>query len=124
MTCTPAPSSLYRESKLASYRQIRSASHGAGISLLNKAGEYEASFDCALAVFRILGNRNLLIIDEVPTYKIPTAEMQSALAKLAQRYSVALVDVVAERDELKFVCVWRVESTGGAVEAGDPMDGF
>lgn len=117
-------SSLYHQSRLSSWRQIRSASHGAGVSLLNGVGEYVATFDCALAVSRVLGTRGLESGSEVPTFKIPTSEVQSAIAKLSARYSVALVDVVADKGgELKFVCVWRVESVGAADPKPDWDDG-
>ncbi len=121
--------SLYHQSKLASYCQIRSASHGAGVSLLDQGGEYVATFDCAMHIASVIGTRTYSDVDNVPRIAIPTAEMQSTLAKIAARFSVALVDLVADENGLSFVCVWRIECAGVAEEpelaaVGDDLSGY
>jgi len=101
-------SSLFHEAKAQAYRAIRAASQGASVSLLRGAGDYVATFGCATAVASLLGDRALCLADKVPEYRIPIVEMASACAKLAQRFSIALVDVGMVNYEIQFVLLWKI----------------
>lgn len=105
--------SLFLESKQQSYRSQRAASQGAGITLVCGAGEYTALFDCARSVALVLGDRELKdlgdgINEVIPSFKIPTEELNLALEKICLRFSVALVDFVCEKDTSRFVLLWKI----------------
>lgn len=99
--------SLFLESKQRTYRQIRAASQGASISLFHGCGEYVATFACATAIAAALGG-GAVMEENVPHYRIPLEEIQSALTKLSAKHSVALLDVTCGDDGSRFVLVWKV----------------
>lgn len=108
--------STFYDTKRASHQQQRAVSQGAGITLVVGAGVYSASFECAEHIARVLGSRELKdagdgIFESIPVYKIPTEEMFSALQKLALKYSIALVELVCERNGSRFVLVWKIAPT-------------
>lgn len=105
--------SLFLESKRATYRAQRVASHGASITLVASAGCYVAHFDCARKVASVLGEREMVDLgDGVLRYAIPMDEMNRALVKLSQRHSIALVDTIEDR----FVLVWTVQQVAAEVD--------
>jgi len=101
-------SSLFHEAKTTSYHAIRAASAGASVSLLRSAGDYVATFGCATAVASLLGDRALCIADKIPEYRIPVEEMASACAKLARKFSIALVEVGMADFEVRFILLWKI----------------
>jgi len=106
--------SLFHDAKKSAYRAIRGASHGAAVSLLRQAGEYVATFACATAIASALGTQ-AVAEEGIPTYRIAVEEMHAVCAKLAQRLSIALVDVGMVNFEVGFVLLWRIECVPPAV---------
>lgn len=99
--------------KRPTYAQQRSASSGAAITLISYPGEYRAEFECATRCAEILGDRALTdlgdgILDNIPCFRIPTEDLFSALTKLSQRFSIALVEYTLTRNGGMFVCLWRI----------------
>lgn len=99
----------------------RTASLGASITLVSGCGDYSALFECASKCAEVLGDRSLEdlgdgILDIIPSYKIPTKDLHSALQKLTKRFSVALVEYVG--DGGFFVPIWRINPV--AVEPAQP----
>lgn len=113
-------SSLFLGSKRASHRQIRAVSQGASVSLVHRAGDYVATFTCATAIAAVLGDRALTIEEQVPTYTIPVEELQAACVKLAQKLSVALVDVGMVNHEVQFVLLWKIDCIGKTLTDSNP----
>lgn len=100
--------------KRAGYGRQRQASQGAGITLVCGVEEYLATFECAKRISSILGIRELQdlgdgIYDSIPLFKIPFTDMAESLAKVAASYSVALVDIVCEKETSRFVLIWKVD---------------
>lgn len=114
----------YLETRKSSYAAQRSASQGAGITLVSHAGEYVASFDCAKHCAEVLGTRNVGVLKEgeVQVYRILLAEMHSSLLKLSARFSVALVELVAEAKDTRFVLVWKIPANRILPEGGDSSE--
>jgi len=100
-------SSLFHSTKLSSYRAIRGASQGASVSLLHGCGEYVATFACAVSIASALGTQ---ATDEagVPTYRVPLEDVATVCAKLAQRFSVALIEVVCDGTGSRFILLWKI----------------
>jgi hypothetical protein len=98
--------SLFLESKARSYCAIRAASQGASVSLLHGCGEYVAMLSCAMSIAAALG-QSAQDSDGVPIFRIPLDQMVPVCLKLAERMSVALLDVVCE-ESLRFVMVWKI----------------
>lgn len=104
--------SLFSDTKKESYRAQRQTSQGAGITLVNGIGCYHATFECATRIAAILGNRGLSdagdgLYESIPRYIIPLEELNEALLKLSQKYSVALIDLASDTPT-RFVLVWRI----------------
>lgn len=99
--------------KKQSYALQRSASQGAGLTLVSSCGCFVATFDCAKKASQVLGNRNLRdagdgITESIPTYSIPTEDLYASVVKLSARFSVALVEVVADEKGSRFVLLWKI----------------
>lgn len=108
--------SQFLDTKRDSYRAQRTASQGAGITLVSGCNEFTANFDCAKHVASILGDRELQdlgdgIFEVIPTFKIPSEDLYSALQKLSARYSVALVEYAMTKNGGQFVLLWRINPT-------------
>lgn len=117
-------SSLYFFSKMETHRVQRLAGNGASITLACGIGEYTALFDDAKRVSLVIGTRELHdlgdgIMESILSYKIPFTEMHSVLQKLSQRFSVALVDSIPDRDSIRFVCICRIDADKRTVDAID-----
>lgn len=114
-------SSLFLQTKHATYRAIRAASQGASISLVNGAGEYVAHGNCAISIATALGGKGTHLAEGWTEYRIPIEEMLSALMKLSQKHSVALLDVVCGEEGSRFVCVWKIPV---CAVTRDPLEGY
>lgn len=107
-------SSLFLDAKQHTYRQLRAASQGASISLFHAAGEYVAMSNCAISVATVLGGKGTHLAEGWTEYRIPTDDMLSALMKLSQKHSIALLDVVCGEEGSRFVCIWKIPVCGSA----------
>jgi len=120
--------SLFFDSKKSSYLLIRQASasdgHRASISLLRSFSEYVAVFDCATSCADVLGTRSLSVEQGIATFRIPVEEMAGACAKLATRFSVALVEAIcgdgagrqARGEGVRFVLLWKIPANVNGAE--------
>lgn len=124
-------SSLFLDTKLSTYRAVRAASQGASISLFHAAGEYVAMSHCAMSVASVLGGKGTHIADGWTEYRIPTAEMLSALMKLSQKHSIALLNVVCGDEGSRFVLVWKIPACAATEpekisepQPKDDLDGY
>jgi len=102
--------------KRKGYRLQRTASLGASLTLVSGAGEYSALFECATKCAEVLGDRQLKdlgdgFIEFIPSYKIPTEEINGVLQKLSKRFSVALIEYVCDKTGGRFVPIWRIEKS-------------
>ena len=111
--------SIFYQTKRNGYRAQRSVSQGADITLLSASGGYVASFECATAAARVLGNRGLQDlgndIESIPHLFIPTEAFNVTCAKLSLKHSVALVDLVCDGNS-RFALVWKIERKGADAE--------
>jgi hypothetical protein len=110
-------SSLFFDTKKESYRAIRAASHGASISLSRGCDEYVATFNCATSVASVLGDRALSLGDGLAEYRIPVEELHRACLKLAQKFSIALIDVGMVDYEVRFVLLWKIDCMKAPVDS-------
>lgn len=98
------------ELKRVGYRQQRTASLGATVTLLSCAGRHTALFECATKVASVLCDRNLQdigdgLLEYIPFYCIPNEQLNEALLKLSKSFSIALVEYSASG---QFVCLWKI----------------
>lgn len=100
--------SLFSDSKKSSYRAIRAVSQGASVSLVRGCDEYVATFGCASSIAHVLGGRGLCSVDGIPYYAIHITEMAIACAKLATKFSIALVECVCGDEGMRFVLLWKI----------------
>lgn len=100
--------SLFSQAKESSYRAIRAASQGASVTLVRGCDEYVATFACAVSIASVLGDRALNLGDGIPAYRIPITEMSLACAKLATKFSIALVECVCGDEGMRFVLLWKI----------------
>lgn len=100
--------SLFSQAKESSYRAIRAASNGASVSLVRGCDEYVATYECAVSIASVLGDRALNLGDGIPVYRIPITEMPAACAKLATKFSIALVECVCGDEGMRFVLLWKI----------------
>lgn len=121
-----------------SYAAQRIASRGAAITLCPKSAGYEARFDCATRAAEILGTRHLTDYatppERLPILTIPWDDTYKAIQKLAERYSVALIETVTDEGGTRFVLVWKIDAHANevvapdtateAIPAGDNLDDY
>lgn len=105
----------------------RQASQGAGITLVSGCGEYQASFECASRIASILGTRRLQetadgIYESAPVYKIPVEEMFSVCGELSKKFSIALIDLVLDKNSTRFVLVWKINSKSSEPDVVEPPE--
>jgi hypothetical protein len=104
----------------------RGVSQGAAITLVTCASGYRATFECAQKCASVLGNRGLVDYEtegeRLPVFFIYTEEMHRSLAKLAETFSVALVDTVTDDSGTRFALVWKIAPTRAATENQGGMD--
>lgn len=89
------------------YAAQRGVSQGASITLMAVCGGYRARYACAEKAVLILGDRNYSA-EPVPSLLIPMADVHLSIKKLAETFSVALVDTVTEETTTRFVLVWKI----------------
>lgn len=106
---------LVTETMRRTYAAQRGVSQGAHITLTSTALGYQARFECAKRAATVLGDRYLEEYgrngESIPLLTIPLEEMHRAITKLAESYSVALVDTVTDERGSRFVLVWRIAPT-------------
>lgn len=99
--------SLLLQEMRRTYAAQRGVSQGASITLAAVSGGFQARFECAKRCEQLLGNRGWQ--DEQRTlFLIPTPDLHSAITKLAETFSVALVDTVTDETGTRFVLVWKI----------------
>lgn len=117
--------SLLLDAKRTSYQAQRTASQGAGITLVSGCGEYTATFGCAEHVADVMGSRELQdlgdgIIEVIPFYKIAVEDLYSALQKLSTRFSVALVEYAMTKNGGQFILLWRINPSKPMLTIDNP----
>lgn len=90
------------------YAAQRGVSQGASLTLVSASGGYTARFECATRCALALGDRNL-VHAEPPLYLIPTESLHKSITKLAESFSVALVDTTTDDAGTRFVLVWKIQ---------------
>lgn len=99
--------SLLLQEMRRTYAAQRGVSQGASITLAAVSGGFQARFECAEKCEKLLGNRGWQ--DEEKTlFLIPMIDLHSAIAKLSESHSVALVDTVTDECGTRFVLVWKI----------------
>lgn len=99
--------SLLTQEMRRTYAAQRGVSQGAHITLAAVSGGWQARFECAQRAAGILGDRNL----ENNILHIPMQDAHSSITKLAESFSVALVDTVTDEQGSRFVLVWKIAPT-------------
>lgn len=100
--------SLLTQEMRRTYAAQRGVSQGASITLAAVSGGFQARFECARRCEQILGNRFLF---EGAIFHIPTEDAHKSITKLAETFSVALVDTVTDEQGSRFVLVWKIVPT-------------
>jgi len=119
---TPSP---YAELQQKKYRSVRSASHGADLSLVSAYNGFHAAYGCAEKVAKVLGAAALEEFSGVPLYVIPLKEMPKACEKLSEVYSVALIDQsLSPKNDISWGLVWKIGRKGGAVVKLDSVEDY
>lgn len=107
--------SLLTQEMRRTYAAQRGVSQGASITLAAVSGGFQARFECARRCSEVLGNRNLIETGydaAGPLLLIPTEEIHKSITKLAETFSVALVDTVTDEQGSRFVLVWKIVPRG------------
>ncbi len=110
-------STPYTDLQQKKYRSIRSASHGADLSLVSSYNGFHAAYGCAEKVAKVLGAAGLKDFSGVPLYVIALKEMPKACEKLSEVYSVALIDQSSnDKNDISWGLVWKIGRKSGGVE--------
>lgn len=91
------------------YAAQRGVSQGAHITLMASSGGYQARFECAKHCIDTLGAREYE--GSGSHVLIPTENLHKCITKLAERFSVALLDTVTDEDGTRFVLIWKIQPT-------------
>lgn len=111
---SPAP---YTELQQKKYRIIRSASHGADLSLVSSYDGYHAAYDCAEKLSKVLGDAGRKDFGGVPAYVVALADMPRSLEKLSEQYSVAILDQLPnDKNNLAWGLVWKIRRGGSGAK--------
>lgn len=119
--------SLLTQEMRRTYAAQRGVSQGAHITLAASHSGYGARFECARRCVEVLGDRNLSDYGAGPVFHIPTEDLHSSITKLAETFSVALVDSVIDEQGSRFVLVWKIVPNRvlvGALIAADELDEY
>jgi hypothetical protein len=103
--------SLIPQETRRSYAAQRGVSQGASITLTSVSGGYQALLDCARKCALVLGTRHL----DGERLLIPTEELHRSITKLAETFSVALVDTTTDETGTRFVLVWKIQPRANGV---------
>lgn len=114
--------SLLHDTMRRTYAAQRGVSQGAHITLTATAGGYTARFECANRAAGVLGSRNLFGDPKCPVLLIPTEDLHRSITKLAETFSIALVDTVTDDQGTRFVLVWRIAPTKRGTIAEEDME--
>lgn len=98
--------SLLLQEMRRTYAAQRGVSQGASITLAAVSGGFQARFECAEKAARVIGDRNLTSSGNL--LHIPLDEAHKSITKLAETFSVALVDTVTDECGTRFVLVWKI----------------
>lgn len=114
--------SLLTQEMRRTYAAQRGVSQGAHITLAAVSGGWQARFECARRCVEVLGDRNMQ--DGLLT--IPLQDAYRDLNKLAEKFSIALVDVETDEQGSRFVLVWKIVPNRVLVGApiGDELDEY
>lgn len=109
---------LIHDTMRRTYAAQRGVSQGAHITLFAAAaGGYTARFECATRAAGVLGSRNLSGDPKCPVLLIPTEDLHRSITKLAETFSIALVDTVTDdQGGTRFALVWKISPTRKAKE--------
>lgn len=104
--------SLLTQEMRRTYAAQRGVSQGASITLAAVSGGFQARFECARRCAEVLGTRNIFegCQNEI-TFLIPMEDAHKSITKLAETFSVALVDTVTDEQGSRFVLVWKIVPT-------------
>lgn len=119
----PSPFFIVKRDKWTASRR---ASQASSITLVYGCGVFCALFECASLIASVIGDRELQecgdgINEMIPYIEIPFDKLQSALTRLIEKYSVALIDIVCEASESRFCLLWKIEPSkpGGMLTLED-----
>lgn len=104
------PMSLLLQEMRRTYAAQRGVSQGASITLAAVSGGFEARFECAKSCGKVFGKIPLNLHD-IPILFIPMEDAHRSISKLAETFSVALVDTVTDECGSRFVLVWKIAPT-------------
>lgn len=96
--------SLLLQEMRRTYAAQRGVSQGASITLAAVSGGFQARFECATRASQVLGDRNMR--DAI--LHIPLEDSYKSIMRLAETFSVALVDTVTDDSGTRFVLVWKI----------------
>lgn len=99
--------SLLLQEMRRTYAAQRGVSQGASITLAAVSGGFQARFECAEKCKSVLDSRWLSTLG-IPVFSIPVEEVHRSITKLAETFSVALVDTVTDETGTRFVLVWKI----------------
>lgn len=108
------------------YAAQRGVSQGASITLAAVSGGFCARYECAEKCAEVLDNRQFSTAG-FPTFFIPMEDAHKSITKLAETFSVALVDTVTDEQGSRFVLVWKIVPNRvlvGAPIAADELDEY
>jgi hypothetical protein len=105
------------------YAAQRGVSQGASVTLAAVSGGFAARFECARRCEQVLGNRGWQD-DSHTIFLIPIQDLHSAIMKLSETLSVALVDTVTDENGTRFVLVWRITPTKALPAPTDELDEY
>ena len=113
--------SLIAEEMRRAYLAQRGVSQGAGITLVSVSQGWMGRLDCAKRVEMIFGNRFMNTSPDWPACYIPNEDMSRALAKLAENFSIALVDTVTDDQGTRFVLIHKVPANANKEVTADEI---
>jgi len=114
--------SLIAEEMRRAYLAQRGVSQGAGITLVSQCQGWVAKFECGRRCALVLGDRNWTDYGDARlTFVIPNEEMSRALAKLAENFSIALVDTVTDDQGTRFVLIHKVPANANKEVSADEI---
>lgn len=103
--------SLLTQEMRRTYAAQRGVSRGAHITLAAVSGGFCARYECAEKCAEVLDNRQFSTAG-FPTFFIPMEVAHKSITKLAETFSVALVDTVTDEQGSRFVLVWKIVPRG------------
>lgn len=116
--------SLLLQEMQRTYVAMRGVSQGASITLAAVSGGFQARFSCAEKAARVLGTKEFTDLLH-PLLHIPLEDAHKSIMRLAETFSVALVDTVTDECGTRFVLVWKIMPRAAEMQVAiNPHDGF